>query len=49
MLGAAIGAGEERILAIERHRPFILPMSGKSERFTIPGIPISAEKSVCDV
>ena len=30
MLTAAIGTGEEMVLAPERYLPFILPMSGKS-------------------
>ena len=43
---ALIMASEERIFAIERHCPFILPMSAKSEKFTTVGIPISAGRSV---
>ena len=41
---ALVAAGEQCVLPIKRHRPFILPMSAKSGRFIIVGIPISAER-----
>lgn len=44
-LTAAVGAAEQPRLAAERHCPFILPMSAKSGKFTILGIPISGKKS----
>jgi hypothetical protein len=37
-----IMTGEESVLAIEGHCPFILPMSAKSGKFTIVGIRILA-------
>lgn len=43
---AFVMAGEECILAIEGHCPFILPMSAKSGKFITVGIPISAGRSV---
>ena len=43
--GAAIAAGEQMVLAAKGHRPFILPMSAKSGKFTIFGIPMSGGKS----
>lgn len=43
-LATAIGAAKQPRLAPERHRPFILPMSAKSGKFTILGIPISGKK-----
>ena len=46
-LTAAIRTAEQPRLPAERHRPFILPMSRKSGRFIIGGIPISAVRSVC--
>jgi hypothetical protein len=30
MFPATIGTGEQRILPVQRHHPFILPMSGRS-------------------
>ena len=45
MLGAAIGAGEERILPVECHCPFILPMSGKSWKSITGGTRILAARS----
>jgi len=36
---ALVGAGEQRVLAIERDRPAILPMSGRKSRSTIAGTP----------
>jgi hypothetical protein len=45
MFGAAIGAGEQRILPIERNRPFILPMSGRKWKFITDGIRILAARS----
>lgn len=44
---AAVGTGEEPCLSAASHRPFILPMSAKSERSTIVGIPISAGRLSC--
>ena len=44
---AIVGAGEEMILAAKGHHPFILPMSAKSGKFIIVGIPISAGRSSC--
>ena len=44
-LSAAIGAAEQPCLAPKGHRPFILPMSAKSGKFTIFGIPILGGKS----
>lgn len=46
-LAAAVGSGTQRVLAGDGHRPFILPMSAKSGKFTIVGIPISAGRSMC--
>jgi len=44
MFATAIGAGEEMILAPERHHPLILPMSGRSWRSITAGIPILAAR-----
>ena len=44
-LSTAIGAAEQPCLAPKGHRPFILPMSAKSGKFTIFGIPILGGKS----
>ena len=44
VVAAAVGAGEERVLAVESHSPFILPMSGRSWKSITNGIPISAVK-----
>jgi hypothetical protein len=44
-MSAAIAAGEQMVLAAKGHRPFILPMSAKSGKFTIFGIPMSGGKS----
>ena len=41
VLGPAVGAGEERILAVERHLRVILPMLGRRSRSIIAGIRIS--------
>lgn len=41
---AAVGAGEEGILAGQGHPPFILPMSAKRLKFITAGTPISARK-----
>lgn len=38
MLSSAVGAGERRVIAIERHLPFILPMPGRKSRSIISGI-----------
>lgn len=46
VLGSGVMARKERVLPIEAHCPFILPMSAKSEKFTTVGIPISAGRSV---
>jgi hypothetical protein len=47
MLATAIGSGKERVLAVERNRPFILPMSGRSWK-SITGItPISPRRFWC--
>ena len=45
MLGTAIGAREQCVLAIECHRPFILPMSGRSWKSITADIPILAARS----
>ena len=37
-LGAAIGAGEQMVLAAERNHPVILPISGRRSRSIIAGI-----------
>ena len=42
---AVVVAGEERILAGERDRPFILPMSGRSWKSITAGIPILGARS----
>ena len=42
----AVGTREERILTIESHFPFILPMSGRSWKSITNGIHISAVKLV---
>jgi hypothetical protein len=47
MFGTAIRAGKERILAVERHHPFILPMSVRSWKFITRGIRILAARSAC--
>ena len=47
MLGTVVGAGEECVLSIERHHPFILPMSVRSWKFITGGIPILAARSAC--
>ena len=39
---AGVGASEQIVLAAESNGPFILPMSGRSWRFTTAGIPILA-------
>jgi hypothetical protein len=44
MFATAIGAGEEMILAPERHHPLILPMSGRSWKSITAGIPILAAR-----
>jgi len=44
-VGAAIRASEEPGFASEGHRPFILPMSGRSWKFNTAGIPILAARS----
>ena len=49
MFATAIGAGEEMILAPERHHPFILPMSGKSWKSITGGTRILAAKSAYGV
>jgi len=49
VLAAVIGSGEERILASEGHRPFILPMSGRSWKSITDITPISARKFWCVV
>jgi hypothetical protein len=36
---ALVGAGEQRVLAVEGDRPAILPMSGRKSRSTIAGTP----------
>ncbi len=43
-LSAAIGTGEQMVLAPERNCPFILPMSGRSWRFSTAGTPILAAR-----
>ena len=43
---AGLRSDEEVVLAAQGHRPFILPMSAKSGRFIIVGIPILAGASV---
>ena len=45
VLSPAVGTREERVLAIERHHPFILPMSGRSWKSTTDGIHILAARS----
>ncbi len=40
-LTALIRAGEQGVLTVERHHPFILPMSGTMWTFDIPGTPVS--------
>lgn len=45
-LPAAVRTGEEPRFSAQGHRPFILPMSAKSGKFTILGTPISGGKSV---
>jgi hypothetical protein len=45
VFGAAIGACEQRIFAIERYQPFILPMSGRKWKFITGGIRILAARS----
>lgn len=47
VFAAAVGAGEQRVLAIESYCPFILPMSGGSWKSTTGIIPISAARSWC--
>jgi len=47
VFATAVGAGEERILPIGGHRPFILPMSVRSRKFTTAGTPISAIRFAC--
>jgi hypothetical protein len=47
VLGTGIVTGKERVLPVERNRPFILPMSAKSGKFIIVGIPFSAKRSWC--
>lgn len=44
ILGPAVRVGEECILAIERHHPFILPMSGSSWKSITGGIRILAAR-----
>ena len=39
---ALVGAGEQRVLAIERDRPVILPMSSRRSRSIIAGTPSMA-------
>src|SRR5215813_332445 len=46
ILCALIMPGEERILAIKNNHPFILPMSGRSWKFSTAGIPILAARSL---
>ena len=41
MFSTLVGAGEERVFAIEGHHPFILPMSVASWNCITRGIPIS--------
>jgi hypothetical protein len=36
-IAAAVRAGEQMVLAAERNRPVILPMSGRRSRFIIAG------------
>jgi len=43
---ALVVTGEERVFAVQGHRPFILPMSAKIGRFIILGIPILADASM---
>lgn len=38
MLGATIGACEQRVFAIERNYPSILPISGRMLKFFIAGM-----------
>jgi hypothetical protein len=45
VLAAAVGPGEERILAIERNRSVILPISGRRSRSIIAGTPSTAAAS----
>lgn len=44
VLRSRVMPGEERVLAIEGHSPFILPMSAMKSRFIIAGIRISARR-----
>ena len=44
---AGVGAGEEVILAAGGNHPFILPMSGRSWKFTTGITPISARRFWC--
>jgi hypothetical protein len=47
MLAAAVRASEERIFAIQRHHPFILPISGKSWKSITGGARILAARLPC--
>ena len=46
-VAASVGAGEEIVLATDGHRPFILPMSGSSWKFTTSITPISVGRFWC--
>jgi len=48
MLAAAVGAGEQVVLAAERYCPFILPVSGRNWKFITAGIPGLAARSASD-
>ena len=45
MLGTSVGTREQRVLPVERNRPFILPMSGRKWKFITDGIRILAARS----
>ena len=45
VLGAAVGAGEQGVLAVEGNRAVILPMSGKKLRSIIAGTRCMGAKS----
>ena len=46
-LAAAVGTGEQPGFAADGHHPFILPMSGRSWKFTTGITPISAGRFWC--